>query len=356
MLLGSNLFEGKNFITRGYFIGQIIDELTAVSQQVKSRAKLQLMDLNRYLEDFFKEILNTTLDYKLINLNEDRSNNPGLDLGDEAAEVAFQITSTKSSEKINETLKKAKAQKNKFPTVYVLILQGKQSSYTLKEEHTKHFGFEAEEHIWDIDDLLKKILGLPLDKLQNLHTYITREVARVKIELEVPDQNGQYQTNIDKYIEAIPKESLEGVAAYHKFHTNKSEPYGQTEVETEGDFKKFIRTLKKLPRITRQFYAFLLERGEWDDRGRGTNRYVNEDHLKRICKLPDMDGELRLLGEQGLCWWCEPDDHGESATWRINAHKGAESEYFIYEFLEYVSKKDLNLAKAIVSLDFSDFK
>ena len=86
-------------ITRGYFIGQIIDELAAVSQQVKSRAKLQLMDLNRYLEDFFKEVLNTTLDYKLINLNEDRSNNPGLDLGDEVAEVAFQITSTKSSEK-----------------------------------------------------------------------------------------------------------------------------------------------------------------------------------------------------------------------------------------------------------------
>lgn len=27
-------------ITRGYFIGQIIDELTAVSQQVKSRAGL----------------------------------------------------------------------------------------------------------------------------------------------------------------------------------------------------------------------------------------------------------------------------------------------------------------------------
>ena len=43
-------------ITRGYFIGQIIDELTAVSQQVKSRAGLQLFDLNRYLEDFFKDI------------------------------------------------------------------------------------------------------------------------------------------------------------------------------------------------------------------------------------------------------------------------------------------------------------
>ncbi|CBJ42395.1 protein of unknown function [Ralstonia solanacearum CFBP2957] len=48
-------------ITRGYFIGQVIDELTAVSQQVKSRAGLQLFDLNRYLEDFFKDTWKATL-------------------------------------------------------------------------------------------------------------------------------------------------------------------------------------------------------------------------------------------------------------------------------------------------------
>lgn len=33
-------------ITRGHYIGQIIDELTAVSHQVESRAGLQLYDLN----------------------------------------------------------------------------------------------------------------------------------------------------------------------------------------------------------------------------------------------------------------------------------------------------------------------
>lgn len=48
-------------MTRGYFIGQVIDELTAVSQQVKSRAGLQLFDLNRYLEDFFKDTWKATL-------------------------------------------------------------------------------------------------------------------------------------------------------------------------------------------------------------------------------------------------------------------------------------------------------
>ena len=44
----------------------------------ESRSGLQLFDLNRYLEDFFKDILNIVYDYKLINLNEERSNNPGL--------------------------------------------------------------------------------------------------------------------------------------------------------------------------------------------------------------------------------------------------------------------------------------
>ncbi|WP_410482721.1 SMEK domain-containing protein [Undibacterium sp. Jales W-56] len=32
----------------------------------------------RYLENFFKDILNIVYGYKLINLNEERSNNPGL--------------------------------------------------------------------------------------------------------------------------------------------------------------------------------------------------------------------------------------------------------------------------------------
>jgi hypothetical protein len=150
-------------ITRGYFIGQIIDELTAVSQQVKSRSGLQLFDLNRYLEDFFKDILNIVYGYKLINLNEERSNNPGLDLGDEVAKVAFQVTSTKISSKVNETLKKAANQVGKFPKIFVLVLQDKQGSYTLDAALCKPFGFIAEEHVLDVGDVLKKVLSLQIE-------------------------------------------------------------------------------------------------------------------------------------------------------------------------------------------------
>jgi hypothetical protein len=93
-------------ITRGYFVGEIIDDLIGISHQVDNRCMLGLTDINKYLEDFFKEVLNKILGTNLINLNQDRSNEPGLDLGDEIAKVAFQVTSQKTSAKINETLAK----------------------------------------------------------------------------------------------------------------------------------------------------------------------------------------------------------------------------------------------------------
>lgn len=241
-------------ITRGYFIGRIIDELTAVSQQVKSRAGLQLFDLNRCLEDFFKDILNIVYGYKLKNLNEDRSNNPGLDLGDEAAKVAFQVTSTKTSDKINKTLEKAAKQVGKFPKIYVLIMQDKQGSYTgLNAALAKPFNFTADEHVIDIQDVLKAVLSLPIDRLQQLFDLVNKEVARVKIELEVPDKTGKYQTNIDSYIEQIPRERFEGIGTYYKFLKQQNSDYEVSQQDVEKDFKKFIKSLKKLPRISRQF-------------------------------------------------------------------------------------------------------
>lgn len=270
-------------ITRGYFIGQIIDELTAVSHQVKSRAGLQLYDLNRYLEDFFKDILNIVLDLKLINLNDERSNNPGLDLGDEGQGIAFQITSTKTSKKVEETLEKSAHQQDKFPKIYVLILLGKQTSYTLNPVLVEPFNFTAEEHIWDVDDVLKKIMSLPIERLQSLYDLVSKEVARVKIELEIPDKNGKYQTNIDSYIEQIPREQFNGIAAYYEL-LNEEEEYDISQEDVTKDFKKLIKSLKKLPRISRQFYVFLLNRGEWD----GTSRFINADYLDRICCFPDM--------------------------------------------------------------------
>jgi hypothetical protein len=340
-------------ITRGYFIGQIIDELTAVSHQVQARGRLHLFDLNTYLENFFRDVLNIAFDYHLINLNDERSNNPGLDLGDETEGIAFQITSTKTSAKVNDTLEAVCDNPElikKYPRIYVFVVQEKQGSYKLNEKFADPLGF-TEKHVKDINDLLKKVLSLPIDRLQLLFELVTKEVARVKVELEVPDQNGKYQTNIEKFIENVPREHFEGVGRYIAFQKDENPEFELTEIQVTKDFQAFIRVLKRLPRITRQFYAFMLERSEWHD----TNKYMNADYFERICTFPDKAGELRLLGEHNLCWLREPDDYDKSATFRVETYTKAKSDYFTFELLEFIGKNSISLEKVIVSLDFSDF-
>jgi len=337
-------------ITRGYYIGQIIDEFTSISSQVRSRAGLHLYDLNIHLENFFKDVLNITYGLKLRNLNEERSNNPGLDLGDESEGIAFQISSTKTSAKVEKTLQKSLPQKDKFSKIYILILGEKQTSYTLKAELTAPFNFTKEDNILDIEDILKKVMLLPIKSLQTLYDYVSHEVARIKIELEIPDKNGKYQTNIDQFIEQIPKEQFLGISSYYNYWKEKDN-YDIDLKDVLEDFRQFIKSLKNLPRITRQFYSFLLQRGKWEE----CTRFINADYLKRICSFPDMDGELRLLNEHGLCWYNEPEEHGQSATFQISTVNRANSYEFTWEFLGFIKQKNIPLEKVIVSLDFSDF-
>ena len=44
---------------------------------------------------------------------------------------------------------------------------------------------------------------------------------------------------------------------------------------------------------------------------------INADKLARISRYPDNDGELRLLDSYGFVGFDEPDEHGESAHWRV---------------------------------------
>src|SRR5690606_24643768 len=93
-------------ITRGIIIGGLIDDLSILESQINMRCQVGLTDLNKFCEDFFKEVINISYNINLKNLNESRSNAPGLDLGDKKNKIAYQITSTSTSLKINNTLEK----------------------------------------------------------------------------------------------------------------------------------------------------------------------------------------------------------------------------------------------------------
>lgn len=341
-------------LTRGYFIGEIVDALSDVAGQVSTRGRLGLTDLNKHAEDFFKTILNHLLSLSLVNLNLDRSNEPGIDLGDKGSKVAFQITATRKSEKVNDMLAKlTDEQINEYSKIHVLMIGGKQSSYTLDAKLSARASFKSED-IWDIVDIGKRCMDLPVDVLQLLYNHVRSELSRIKIELEIPDADGKYPTTLTDYIEAIPKPQMSNVAKFNKFIEDQG--HDENLDKTQKSLAMLSTALTKLPRITREFLVMLIDRRETERRHRlGGNDHIeiNADKLDRISRYPDNKGELRVLESYGFVRFDEPDEYGKSAYWRIFL-PGLTQEGFL-ALLEYVDTATIPLSRPLVSIDFSDF-
>jgi hypothetical protein len=292
----------------------------------------------------------------LANLNDQRSNAPGLDLGDDEKSIAFQVTSSKTSEKINKTLKTVSERKLEFQKIVVLIIGTKQSSYTLDEPLCNELKF-SEDNIWDIDELCRKTISLPLDRLQALYDLIRRDLTRVRIELEIPDEDGNFATSIDAYIEGIPKPQLSDFKKYHQYQVGIEDAYEFTPEQIKKHFEKLSNELSQLPRITREFYAFLLERRDKDDSKTpscySNCLWFNHNRLIRICRFPDLKDELILLDEHGFADIEPPMENNESPFVRISSP--VREEGFLFGLTDYIEFYDLGYRKPIVFLDFSEF-
>src|SRR4051794_28316204 len=91
-------------ITTGKYFEGIVEMLNNFKSEVQTFSALGLSNINKHSENFLERILNVVYNYELENLNKGKSNYPGLDLGDTSEGIAYQITATKKSEKIDDTL------------------------------------------------------------------------------------------------------------------------------------------------------------------------------------------------------------------------------------------------------------
>lgn len=242
-------------ITRGYIIGKIVDDLAGLKYQVETRNKLQIFDLTRFSEDFFKELLNILFDLNLDNLNNERTNSPGIDLGDKnEGGVAYQITSTKTSQKIDATLLAlTNEQAQAYKSIKVLIIGEKQNSYSINSKRAKKLNFSVKENIVDINDLLRDIMVLDTGKLDSLLNLFNREFRQLKIEFEPVDTLGNYESSIYNMIEEIPNKK--------PFNANKL----SAKFDEDFNLKSILKLYKDLslvPRVTRELLALIAERGK----------------------------------------------------------------------------------------------
>ncbi|WOB74353.1 SMEK domain-containing protein [Achromobacter xylosoxidans] len=182
--------------SRGMLIGEIIDELAALGAQVKMRNRVHLFDLNTVAEEFFREFLNILLQASFRNLNADTPNAPAIDLVDDGKRLAVQVTSKADTAKINHTLQKlSESNEDAYSRVIVLGLNPRQKSYAVDESLAAKYRFKAARDVWDLDTLAKKAMGLEFERLQALHRLVRMSAARLRVELEIPDEEGNYPTS-----------------------------------------------------------------------------------------------------------------------------------------------------------------
>lgn len=244
-------------ITRGIIIGKIVDDFSSLKYQIETRNRLGQFDLTKFCEDFIREVLNICFDLNLKNLNQTRSNFPGLDLGDKKNKKAYQITSQKTSAKINETLVKIiDNDEENYDHFYVFIVGEKQTSYTIDADNAKKINFTHEGNIFDIDDILQSIVVLDIQKLESLYTLFVREFRQVKIELEPLDENGNFESSYFNYLEKKPSSPPLNAVKFLECST--------VDAGYKDAFQNVLNIYENLsyvPRVTRELIAIIVDKG-----------------------------------------------------------------------------------------------
>lgn len=332
-------------LTREDVFKRINISLNALKNQVKENGKLGYTDLNKHCEIFLKEVLNIIYDINLIDLNEERSNNPGLDLGDIERRVAYQITSNKRSSKINDTLRAiTKQQQKKYDNFYILIIGDKQKKYKLDKILTKEFDF-SEEQIIDFTILLKKIRGLSLEKLEIIEKLVKNNIIDIMCYLNELGARSSFLRNVEER----PQYKFKNCKALIKYMQKKDGiKYSKEEKkEVTNCIKHYLKNLAKLPRDTREFYYILIDRSKCASKYNGL--YIYEEKMRRFLTIPEEQfmWELKILEDAKLVNYFEEDDC------TIIQPTIFPDLCELNLIVKYIKSKDKSLKKLIVDLDIT---
>lgn len=337
-------------------IGEIIDELAALGAQVKMRNRVHLFDLNTVAEEFFREFLNILLQASFRNLNADTPNAPAIDLVDDGKRLAVQVTSKADTAKINHTLQKlSESNEDAYSRVIVLGLNPRQKSYAVDESLAAKYRFKAAKDVWDLDTLAKKAMGLEFERLQALHRLVRMSAARLRVELEIPDEEGNYPTSgYDLWERRAEPKFGTGEAFIRYLEEQKIPPPKRAALE------KAIRTLAgrltRLPRISREFLAALFERREQGNSDRFSHPWCHLllSKVEREFRGATLEGELQILTHAGFAEINgEPLDDGSGPEIGIKIHTACDE--LGYDFVSFVETRKLSFRKIIGSVDFSEF-
>lgn len=158
---------------------EIIDIFSREKMNIQSQCKAGLFDDNKYWENIIRYLMNAVYGLDLKNLNEEKINYPGIDLGDQSEKMGIQVTETKTSAKLVRSLDKVLENKvyEVYPKFCMFVLGDKQKHILLTKISIRKIIFDPSSDIYDFQDLINKINKMNREEMQDILNYLKMEFS-----------------------------------------------------------------------------------------------------------------------------------------------------------------------------------
>lgn len=183
----------------------IIDErLNLLSLRIARNSSLNLQDLNIHCENFYAQLFNLVFGYQFKNLNAETQNVESIDLIDETNKIIAQVSATTTKRKIENTLKKDSLKNYKDYSFVFIFISDKDAKNLRKQSFSNpsNILFNPERDIYDVTELLRKILSLDIDKMKEVYDFVCKEL-KPDIDLKKVD------SDLVKLINILSQEDLD---------------------------------------------------------------------------------------------------------------------------------------------------
>lgn len=167
-----------NKMNRQILFNYIEEHLIVLAHRVKTRGKLNILDLHIHSENFYRDFLNLLYGWKLVNLNKVNQNVEAIDLIDSVNKIVIQVSSTNTKQKIESALgKDSMANYNGWAFKFISIACDAADLRTKTYANPHGLNFSPTSDIYDVDSLIREISGLTIDRLQEVEEFIRKELG-----------------------------------------------------------------------------------------------------------------------------------------------------------------------------------
>lgn len=159
------------------YIDIISLRLAILSNEVKLKSAVNLLDSNVLSEDVFKTILNTIYGWDLQNANVAEQNIKAIDLVDNTAKIFVQVSSDNSKAKVQSSLNKIELPKySGYTFKFVCISKGisnlKKSIFDVPDG----ISFNVEADSYDDKRLLRDVMAKDIDTIEKLASFLEKSI------------------------------------------------------------------------------------------------------------------------------------------------------------------------------------